>query len=77
MSFLAKFNVAFLKKFVVEVVETAAIAGALGGLTVLGNDIPVIADHYGFSPLFTMQIVALVGAARAFISGLNSVKQTP
>lgn len=57
-----------------EIIQTAVIAGALAGLTAASNQIPAFSAHYGVSPLLTAQLVALVGGARAFVSGLNSVK---
>ncbi len=73
----AKFDLPFFKKLLVELAQTAFIAGALGGLTFAANEIPIIGDHYGLSPLVTTQLVVLVGGARAFISGLNSAKTAP
>jgi hypothetical protein len=75
-SFLTKFNKQFFYRIIIEVVQSTAIAGAVGGLTVLGNDVPVISDHFGLSPLVTAQLTAVILYGRTFVSGLNSVKQT-
>lgn len=76
-SFLTKFNKAFFVRLAIEVVQSTAVAGAVGGLTVLGNDVPVISDHFGLSPLVTAQLTAVILYGRTVVSGLNSVKQTP
>ncbi len=75
-SFLTKFNKAFFVRLAIEVVQSSAVAGAVGGLTVLSNDVPVISDHFGLSPLVTAQLTAVILYARTIVSGLNSVKQT-
>ncbi len=75
-SFLTKFNKAFFVRIVIEVAQSTAIAGAVGGLTILGNDMPVISNHFGLSPLVTTQLTAIILYGRTFVSGLNSVKQT-
>lgn len=67
----------YLRQVAKEIVTTAVVAGAAAGLTVVANDVPGVASHYGLSPIFTAQIIAVVGAARAFVSGLNSVKVSP
>lgn len=66
----------YLAQVAKEIAQTAVLAGALAGLTAAGNQIPVVSAHYGVSPLLTAQLVALIGSARAFISGLNSAKKT-
>lgn len=73
-AFLAKFNGGYFKRLVIELIQTAAIAGALAGLTAAGNQVPQVSEHYGWNPLVTFQLVSLIGAARAFVSGLNSEK---
>ena len=74
-SFLAKFRMSYIKNVVVEIIQTSALAGAGAGLVALSQQIPAIGDHYGFSPLVTAQMIAIVGYARVFVSGLNSKKQ--
>lgn len=66
----------YLRALVKELALTAVVAGAAAGLTLLGNDIPGIAAHYGWSPLVTAQAISIVGTARAFVSGFSSVKNT-
>ncbi len=65
------FNV---KTFAKEIAFTAVGAGAVAGLTVAGNEVPAISDHYGFGAVASAQLVLIVGAVRAIVSQFFSVK---
>jgi hypothetical protein len=64
-----------LKVFVKEIALTAVGAGAVAGLTVVGNDVPVVADHYGWGAVASAQLVLVVGAVRAIVSNFFSEKK--
>ena len=69
-------NVNYLRQVAIEIVQTALVAGIGAGLTALANQVPSISAHYGLSPLITAQLIAVIGTARAFVSGVNSAKNT-